>query len=81
MPEKKRSKRTGFYVELPDELLEEYRRFCDRYPIGNVTQHTIWAIRRHMASPPIVCAEPLPKDAGMPPVAAKRGAPPKKPKT
>lgn len=69
--------RKGFFVELPEEMLAEWRDFCDRYPQISLTQQVQWAMRRHMDSPPEVRAPALPP-APPPPLAKKRGRPAKK---
>jgi hypothetical protein len=72
---KKKISRKGFFVELPEDLLEKWRAFCESYPVGNTTQHVIWAMKRHMEVPPKVTAEQLPEEAGEVPPAPKRGRP------
>lgn len=52
MPPKKRPGMTGFYVELPDELLAEFERFVESFPLGSKAQHVRLALRRHMDNPP-----------------------------
>lgn len=72
-----KAKRKGFFVELPEDLIEEWRAFCDSFPIGNTTQHIAWAMRRHMKSPPEIMEQDLPKPAGPLPPGRPRGRPKK----
>jgi len=69
--------RTGLFAELPDDLVEEFRRWVESFPIGTITQHIEWAIRRHMATPPTVTEKPLAKTGVPPPDAPRRGRPKK----
>lgn len=60
MPPKKRPGVTGFYVELPDDLLAEFEAFVDGFPIGTKAQHVRLAMRRHIDHPPTAKVSPLP---------------------
>jgi hypothetical protein len=60
MPPKKRDGVSGYYVELPDDLLEEWRAFVDSFPLGTQAQHTAMAFRRHMDHPPTPKVTALP---------------------
>ena len=68
-----------FNVELPTELVDEFRAFCASRD-ESVSSHTARALRRHMDNPPPVVPDPpLPPTPPLPPVEAKhkRGRKPK----
>lgn len=59
MPSKPRKGRKGIYVELPEPLLDELKKFAEGR--GEAIREVIeLAIRRHMAFPPAVPPPPLP---------------------
>lgn len=72
MPPSKRPGVTGVYVELPDELMAEFEKFVDGFPVGTKAQHIRLALRRHMDHPPEAKVVPLP------PVTMEGPAKPKK---
>ena len=63
-----------FNVELPSDLVDEFRRFAEGRG-ESVSQHTARALRRHMDSPPPLPPSdpPLPPTGPVPPVEKKVG--------
>lgn len=85
MPSARRPGKKTLYVELPEDLHEEFERFCEARGEDR-TQHVAWALRRHMEfPPPPPVVHPLPpvpavviESPPVPPVPKKRGRPRKK---
>lgn len=60
MPFVRRSTVALLSVELPTELNNEFREFCERFGLGTLTQHVQLALRRYMAAPPKIEVPLLP---------------------
>lgn len=58
-------------VDLPDELDSQFRKFVEDFELGTLAQHVEFAIRRHIAHPPVLTSPPYP-DERMPPEAKPR---------
>jgi hypothetical protein len=78
MPSGARPGRKGLYVDCPEDLLAELKAFADSFPIGGIGQHVVWALRRHLADPPVLAAPPLTAAVPPPPPPRPRGRPKKK---
>lgn len=61
MPFIRRANVSLLSVELPVELNNEFRDFCDRFGLGTLTQHVQLALKRYLAAPPKIDLPPLPE--------------------